>query len=101
MELLLKQPDVTKGKGLRDLALLSLLYESGARVQEIINLTPASLCITGKPYRIQLYGKGNKYRNVPLPETEVHILLAYMAKYELSNRRVRKSHCSKMHGGKR
>ncbi len=86
MELLLKQPDVAKGKGLRDLALLSLMYESAARVQEIIDLTPASLYTEGKPYRIKLYGKGNKYRTVPLPEKVVQILLSYMAQYELSNR---------------
>jgi integrase/recombinase XerD len=86
VELLLKQPEVTNGKGLRDLALLSLMYESAARVQEIIDLTPSSLYITGKPYRIELHGKGNKYRIVPLPEKEVHILLRYMAQYELSNR---------------
>lgn len=86
MELLLKQPDVTKGKGLRDMALISLMYESAARVQEVIDLTPASLFITGKPYRIRLHGKGNKFRIVPLPEKEVHILLSYMSQYELSNR---------------
>jgi site-specific recombinase XerD len=86
LALLLKQPDVTQRRGLRDLALLSLLYESAARVQEVIDVTPASLYITNKPYRIKLYGKGNKYRIVPLPEKQVDILLAYMAQYELSNR---------------
>jgi site-specific recombinase XerD len=86
MELLFKQPDVTKKKGLRDLALLSLMYESAARVQEIIDLTPSSLFISSKPYKMELHGKGNKYRTVPLPENEVTILLRYMDQSELLKR---------------
>jgi integrase/recombinase XerD len=86
VELLLKQPDISKDKGLRDLALLSLMYESAARVQEIIDLTPAALSVEGKPYRIQLRGKGNKHRIVPLPEKEVQILLAYMERCGLTKR---------------
>jgi integrase/recombinase XerD len=88
MKLLLQQPDTAKGKGkgMRDLALLSLMYESAARVQEIIDLTPSALYLTGKPYRVLLHGKGNKYRTVPLPEKEVQILLSYMTTYDLLNR---------------
>jgi integrase/recombinase XerD len=86
MELLLKQPDASKAKGLRDLALLSLMYESAARVQEIIDLTPSSLLIGSKPYRVELHGKGNKYRTVPLPENEVTILLSYMDQFGLLKR---------------
>jgi integrase/recombinase XerD len=48
---LLQQPNVAKGKGLRDLALLSLMYESAARVQEISDLTPSSLQLDSKPCR--------------------------------------------------
>lgn len=86
VQLLLKQPDATKLKGLRDLALLSLMYESAARVQEIIDLTPSSLFINSKPYRIKLHGKGDKYRTVPLPEKQVQILLKYMNQYGLLKR---------------
>src|SRR4030066_2589623 len=66
MKLLLQQPETQKTKGLRNLTLLSLMYESAARVQEIIDLTPASLFITDKPYKVILHGKGNKYRTIPL-----------------------------------
>ncbi|MCK5839842.1 MAG: tyrosine-type recombinase/integrase [Bacteroidales bacterium] len=86
VKLLLQQPNVVKGKGLRDLTLLSLMYESAARVQEIIDLTPSSLYLDSKPYRVILHGKGNKHRPVPLPEEVVQILKRYMNQYELFNR---------------
>ena len=79
IKLLLRQPDIHKYKGLRDLALLSLMYESAARVQEIIDLTPASLFITDKPYRVVLHGKGDKYRSIPLPDKQVRLIRKYMA----------------------
>jgi integrase/recombinase XerD len=86
VKLLLQQPNMVKGKGLRDLALLSLMYESAARVQEIMDLTPSSLQLDSKPFRVILHGKGNKNRSVPLPEKEAQILKQYMNKYELFNR---------------
>ena len=86
MKLLLQQPDTQKTKGLRDLALLSLMYESAARVQEIIDLTPASLFITNKPYRVILHGKGNKYRTIPLPDKQVELLRQYMTQSGLLDR---------------
>lgn len=86
MKLLLQQPNTQKAKGFRDLALLSLMYESAARVQEIIDLTPASLFITNKPYRVILHGKGNKYRSIPLPDKQVELLRQYMNQSGLLNR---------------
>lgn len=86
IKLLLEQPDMNKVKGLRDLALLSLMYESAARVQEIIDLMPASLFIVDKPYRVILYGKGKKYRSVPLPEKQADLLRQYMNAQQLLNR---------------
>src|SRR5690606_6510180 len=79
IKLRLQQPNTQKNKGFRDLTLLSLMYESAARVQEIIDLTPESLFIENKPYRVALYGKGGKRRTVPLPEGEVELLRNYIA----------------------
>lgn len=39
---ILEGPDLTLKKGRRDLALLSIMYDTGARVQEIIDLTPSN-----------------------------------------------------------
>ena len=86
LKLLLQQPNTQITKGLRDLALLSLMYESAARVQEIIDLTPTSLFTTNKPYRVILHGKGNKCRSIPLPDKQVVLLRQYMSQSGLLDR---------------
>lgn len=74
---LLRQPDVTTLKGRRDLALLSLLYDSAARVQEICDLTVSCIRLQ-KPPVARLYGKGRKTRDVPLSNACAEILERYM-----------------------
>ena len=82
IKLLLAQPDITTTKGRRDLALLSLMYDSGARVQEMIDLTPSAIRLD-KPNTIQITGKGNKTRIVPLLEEQVRILRNYLNESDL------------------
>jgi integrase/recombinase XerD len=82
IKLLLAQPDLNTKKGRRDLALLALMYDSAARVQEMIDLTPSCLRLT-EPFTIKLVGKGNKARIVPLMEQEVAHLKSYMEKCNL------------------
>lgn len=77
IKLLLKMPDLNTMAGRRDLALLTLMYDTGARVQEIIDLNP-SMIRFDKPYTIKLIGKGNKARIVPLMEPTMQILKRYM-----------------------
>lgn len=79
---LLQQPNTTTQKGRRDLALLALIYDSGARVQEVIDLTPDSLRLD-KPYTIKIIGKGNKARLVPLLEAQVDLLKQYVKEHRL------------------
>lgn len=82
IKLLLSMPDVVTRDGRRDLALLSLMYDTGARVQEIVDLTPS--CIRFEhPCTIKLTGKGNKTRIVPLMEKETRILKRYMEEERL------------------
>ncbi len=82
VRLLLNQPDKKSLKGRRDLALLSLMYDTGARVQEIIDLTPAALHLD-KPTTIRITGKGNKTRIIPLMEAQVNILNSYLSENNL------------------
>jgi len=83
IKLLLEQPDCMTGNGRRNLALLALMYDTGARVQEMIDLTPESLKIESKPYTIRLFGKGRKSRVVPLMEEQIVILKRYMEENHL------------------
>lgn len=79
---LLEAIPTTTIKGRRDLALLLLMYESGARVQEIIDLTPQNIRIS-VPGSVRLHGKGNKTRIVPLSETPCEIIQVYMHEHKL------------------
>ncbi|MFA5044363.1 MAG: site-specific integrase [Paludibacter sp.] len=83
MKLLLEQPDTTTSKGRRNLAMLALMYDTGARVQEMIDLTPQSINIANAPYTIRLFGKGRKFRVVPLMEEQVTLLKRYMGENNL------------------
>jgi integrase/recombinase XerD len=82
IRLLLEQPDTTTEKGRRDLALLSLMYDTGSRVQEIIDLTSSAIRLD-KPYTIRITGKGNKTRIVPLLDEQVKILKCYLDEHSL------------------
>lgn len=82
IKLLLDMPDQKTQSGRRNLALLSLMYDTGARVQEIIDLTPSSVHLD-QPYTIKLIGKGNKARIIPLMEAQICILKKYMIENNL------------------
>jgi integrase/recombinase XerD len=57
--------DVNKPKGRRDDALLRLLYNTGARAQEIMDLNIAHIRFS-RPYYVCIHGKGNRERTCPL-----------------------------------
>ena len=71
-------------RGLRDQALLCLLYDSGARVQELADIRIRDLHLDS-PAQVQLTGKGRKTRSVPLMEQTVRILEEYLKKNGLDN----------------
>jgi integrase/recombinase XerC len=66
VEALLAVPDPTTADGQRDLAVLELLYASGARVAELVRLDVDEVDLAGGTVR--LHGKGDKQRMVPLGE---------------------------------
>jgi len=66
---ILAQPDRSTREGMRDHALLSFLYNSGARIQEALDLCPEAIRFDS-PGCVRLIGKGRKERICPLwPET--------------------------------
>ena len=76
---LLASPDISTSKGLRDQALLCLLYDSGARVQELVDIRIRDLRLDS-PAQVKLTGKGRKTRSVPLMNQTVSILKEYLKK---------------------
>ncbi len=63
VENILKQPQTTSKLGIRDKAILELLYSSGLRVSELINLKISDIFFDEEVLRI--FGKGSKERIVP------------------------------------
>lgn len=82
MKLIFAQIDATNAKGRRHLAMLALMYDSGARVQELIDLTPSSIRLE-PPYILKILGKGRKERIVPLQNEQFDLLKLYMQENKL------------------
>jgi site-specific recombinase XerD len=69
IEVILRQPDRQTLEGQRDHALLTFLYNTGARIQEALDVRPQDVRFEAPPC-VKLFGKGRKERLCPLwPET--------------------------------
>jgi integrase/recombinase XerD len=79
---ILAQPERGTRKGRRDVVLLSLLYDTGARVQEIIDLRVGDVRLDS-PAQVTLHGKGRKTRAVPLMSSTVRLLRTYWQEHGL------------------
>ena len=65
-------------RGLRDLCLLAMLYDTGARVQELLNIRLADVNL-GKSPTVMLRGKGRKTRVVPISVRMATLLREYVS----------------------
>lgn len=74
---ILDAPDRTTPDGRRDHALLLTLFNTGARVQEILDVRPSDLQLV-RPFQVRLRGKGRKERLCPLWIRTVKILRALL-----------------------
>ena len=81
MKILLAQPDGKSWSGFRDKVMLSVLYDSGARVQELADLRVKDVR-TEAPAVITLHGKGDKSRQVPIMSSTAELLKNYLEKYK-------------------
>ena len=79
---LLAQPDLRTPKGRRDAVLLSVLYDTGARVQELIDLSAGDVRLD-PPAQLRLLGKGRKMRAVPLMRNTVQLLRDHLQENQL------------------
>jgi integrase/recombinase XerD len=76
VDLLLSQPRISQPAGLRDKAMLELLYATGLRVSELVSLDLNNLNLENN--FIRCYGKGSKERIVPIGEIAVHFVKEYL-----------------------
>ena len=81
VELLVAQVDIGKKNGLRDYVMLLLLYTTGIRVSELIQLRVRDLSLT-EPCTMRIHGKGCKGRYVPLLKTSIPHIQKYLSLME-------------------
>jgi integrase/recombinase XerD len=77
VEQLLAAPDVTTALGLRDRAMLELMYASGLRVSECVSLKVFHVSLT--EHVLRAYGKGSKERIVPFGEHAADWMKRYLS----------------------
>lgn len=73
---LLEAPDISKDNGMRDRAMLELMYATGLRVSELLSLRFRNLNMQNG--LITVYGKGNKQRSVPVSSFALEFLRKYI-----------------------
>jgi site-specific recombinase XerD len=79
---ILTAPDLSTAAGRRHAVLLCLLYDTGARVQEILDLSVRDVRLD-PPAQVHLTGKGRKTRVVPLMNSTVALLREYLREHDL------------------
>jgi integrase/recombinase XerC len=90
---LLEQPDREKELGLRDLAILELLYSCGLRISELVALDIGGLDLNSRLVRVS--GKGGKERLLPVGRKAIAAIREYLEHAEKSRK---KAGYSKSHG---
>jgi site-specific recombinase XerD len=76
IQAILDAPDTGTWCGQRDRALLTTLYNTGARVSEVLGLTAKDLILEGTP-AVHIHGKGRKQRSVPLWRSTASLLRSW------------------------
>lgn len=84
VEYILKMPDRHSTQGIRDLAMIALMYESGCRVQELIDLRVGDITFRS-PNTVTLTGKGNKARVIPISANAADIIKSYLNSASICN----------------
>jgi len=76
IEALMAAPDVSTDEGVRDRALLELMYATGVRVSEAVGLRTSDVDVHAG--LVGCHGKGNKQRCVPIGKSAIHWLQQYL-----------------------
>ena len=77
----LAHPDTGTRNGRRNQYFMIHAYETGGRIEELLNMTLNDIIWNGKDIQIRLHGKGDKTRYIPFPEEAVPHLEAYLREF--------------------
>ena len=77
---ILSTPDDATAKGLRDKTMLVVLYDTAARIHELLNIRLQDLKLGPAP-EVVLHGKGGKIRGVPIAKQSVPIIERYLGTF--------------------
>jgi site-specific recombinase XerD len=80
MSKLINKPDIHTPTGFRHRVILTLLYDSGCRVQELCDLTIEDIFLNTVS-TVRLHGKGNKFRTVVISDETANLLKSYLSRY--------------------
>ena len=83
VEDLLETPDLTKDEGFRDRTMLEVMYSSGLRVSELLSLKIKQINL--EKGIIDIIGKGNKERKVPIGEYALDFVNQYINEHRIHN----------------
>lgn len=83
LEAILRQPDPQKKTEHRNLFYLILLYDTGARNQELLDLHPTDFVTTGNSSHVVIHGKGNKTRCVPIMDKTMDHFKSYAKRFSI------------------
>lgn len=87
IKMILAEPDIRTKEGVRDLAIMALLYDTGTRISELINLCIGDITINA-PATVRIIGKGNKMRLVPISPETANIIAAYLKSNKIDRKNV-------------
>jgi len=79
LKLVFSLPDITTRLGRRDRFFMIIAYETGARIQELLDLRLSSIIRTESVVRVRIHGKGDKTRYVPILGAPLAHLESYLA----------------------
>ncbi len=81
LKLIYSVPDIHTAIGRRNRFIMIFLYETGARIEELLNIRLADVLRTGGTPQLKITGKGRKVRHVPIMEDAARHLDAYISEY--------------------
>ena len=81
MKQILDSVDCSTPRGRRDYLILALLYDTGARVQEVLDVRPCDFRF-GSPVHVKIKGKGGKERLCPLLPQTIHLVESFIKEHD-------------------